>query len=120
LIYVPNGDIRQLQNTSRGWSKAVVEVTVPITAAADITKAVEIVTKAAEQVVADAPAAAGCNQPPEVLGLVDTSGGNGTLRILVRANHGHRYTIERTMRAAVAGALADAGLWLEKSDPGSA
>ncbi|MGH9008028.1 MAG: mechanosensitive ion channel family protein [Acidimicrobiales bacterium] len=120
LIYVPNGDIRQLKNTSRGWAKAVVEVTVPITAASDLAKAVEVVTKAAELVVADAPEAAGCNQPPEVLGLVETSGGNGTLRVLVRANHGHRYIIERALRAAMAGALADADLWLEKTDPGSA
>jgi small-conductance mechanosensitive channel len=120
LVYVPNGDIRQLKNTSRGWAKAVVEVTVPITASADLTRAVEVVTKAAEQVVADAPEAAGCNQAPEVLGLVDTSDGNGTLRVLVRANHGHRYVVERTLRAALAGALADAGLWLEKTEPGSA
>jgi moderate conductance mechanosensitive channel len=117
LIYVPNGDIRQLTNRSRGWAKAMVEVDVPITSAADIARATELVTAAAKLVADDAPAAAGCTQAPEVLGLVGTAGGSGTIRVMLRANHGHRFTIERALRAAIVGALADADLWPEPADP---
>ncbi len=115
LVYVPNGDIRQLTNRSRGWAKAVVEVDVPIRSAADLSLATEVVTEAARALVAAAPPAAGCTQEPEALGLVSTSGDSGTLRVLVRVNHGHRAALERELRAAMVGALADAHLW-----PGSA
>jgi small conductance mechanosensitive channel len=111
LVYVPNGDIRQLTNRSRGWAKAVVEVDVPIRSTAEVSLATEVVTEAARALVAAAPAAAGCTQEPEVLGLVSTSGASGTLRVLVRVNHGHRAALERDLRAAVVGALADARLW---------
>jgi small conductance mechanosensitive channel len=110
LVYVPNGEIRLLANTSRGWAKAVVEVSVPIASAAELARATDVVTQAATRVGDDAPAAAGCTQPPEVLGLVATDGGNGTLRVMLRSNHGHRASVERTLRGAIVGALADAGL----------
>jgi small conductance mechanosensitive channel len=117
LVYVPNGDIRQLANASRGWAKAVVEVAVPIESAAELARATEVVTEAADRIANDAPAAAGCTQPAEVLGLVATDGNNGTLRVMLRTNHGHRATIERTLRGAIVGALADAGLLTPPADP---
>jgi small-conductance mechanosensitive channel len=110
LVYLPNGDIRQLANSSRGWAKAVVEVAVPIASADELARATDVVTEAAARVSDEAPAAAGCTQAPEVLGLVATDGGNGTLRVMLRTNHGHRAAIERTLRGAIVGALADAGL----------
>jgi moderate conductance mechanosensitive channel len=119
LIYVPNGDIRQLTNRSRGWAKAVVEVDVPLTSTDDISRATALVTEAAKKVADDAPAAAGCTQAPEVLGLVATAGGTGTIRVMLRANHGHRATIERALRASIVGALSDAHLWPEPADPPS-
>ena len=117
LVYVPNGDIRQLANASRGWAKAVVEVAVPIESAAELARATEVVTEAADRIANEAPAAAGCTQPAEVLGLVATDGNNGTLRVMLRTNHGHRATIERTLRGALVGALADAGLLTPPADP---
>jgi hypothetical protein len=106
-----------LANASRGWAKAVVEVAVPIESAAELARATEVVTEAADRIANDAPAAAGCTQPAEVLGLVATDGNNGTLRVMLRTNHGHRATIERTLRGAIVGALADAGLLTPPADP---
>jgi moderate conductance mechanosensitive channel len=117
LVYVPNGDIRQLANASRGWAKAVVEVAVPIESAAELARATEVVTEAANRIANEAPEAAGCTQPAEVLGLVATDGANGTLRVMLRTNHGHRATIERMLRGAIIGALADAGLLGPPADP---
>jgi len=111
LVYQPNGDIRQLTNRSRGWAKALVEVDVRVTSADDLARATEVVTAAAAGVARDAPPAAGCTQDPEVLGVVATGGANATMRVMLRANHGHRFAIERALRAAVVGALADAHLW---------
>ena len=117
LVYVPNGDIRLLANSSRGWAKAVVEVTVPISSADELTRTTDVVTQAASQVASEATTAAGCTQAPEVLGLVATAGGQGTLRVMLRTNHTHRSAIERTLRGAIVGALADAGTWSATSPP---
>ncbi len=117
LVYVPNGDIRLLSNTSRGWAKAVVEVDVPIGSSEDLERSIEVVTEAAKKVGEEAPAAAGCTQPPEVLGLVATDGNFGKLRVLLRTNHSHRATVERTLRSTVVGELADAGLLSEPPTP---
>jgi small-conductance mechanosensitive channel len=110
LVYVPNGEIRQLTNTSRGWAKALVEVTVPIISTAELERATNVARAAAERVATEAPAAAGTSQPPEVLGLVATAGAAGTLRVMLRTSHAFRASVERALRAAVAGALADEGM----------
>ncbi len=114
LVYLPNGDIRLLANTSRGWAKAVVEVDVPIGSSEALERSIEVVTEAAQRVAEQAPAAAGCTQAPEVLGLVATDGNSGKLRVMLRTNHGHRLSMERALRSTIVGELADAGLW---SDP---
>jgi len=111
LVFVPNGEIRQLTNSSRGWAKALVEVTVPVISTAELERATNVARAAAERVAVEAPAAAGTtSQPPEVLGLVATAGAAGTLRVMLRTNHAFRASVERTLRAAVAGALADQGM----------
>ena len=83
----------------------------PITSTEDLARATDVLTEAASRVASEASAAAGCTQAPEVLGLVATGGGQGTLRVMLRTNHTHRASVERTLRGAVVGALADAGLW---------
>ena len=50
LVYVPNGEIRQLTNASRGWAKAVVEVTVPIASTAALERATRVAMDAATRV----------------------------------------------------------------------
>jgi small conductance mechanosensitive channel len=118
LVFLPNGDIRQLANSSRGWAKAVVEVVVPITSAESLARITEVVTEAAQRVGSETSAAAGCTQAPEVLGLVATEGASGTIRVMLRTNHTHRSVIERALRGAIAGALADAGIWSATSPAG--
>jgi moderate conductance mechanosensitive channel len=117
LVFVSNGDIRLLSNTSRGWAKAVVEVDVPIASSEDLERSIEVVTDAAKKVAEQAPQTAGCTQPPEVLGLVATDGNFGKLRVMLRTNHSHRASMERTLRSTVVGELADAGLWSEPTPP---
>ena len=112
LVYVPNGDIRQLTNTSRGWAKAVVEVDVPITSAADLTRAIEVVTEAAERWWRRRRRRRpGAPSRPRCSAWSTRATANGTLRVMVRANHGHRAAPSSgRCAAAVVGALADAGL----------
>src|ERR1700722_15389170 len=60
--FVPNGEIRLLANTSRGWAEAMVDVPVPATAAIDDVLAA--VTDAANAVADDARYTAACLAPP--------------------------------------------------------
>ena len=70
----------------------------------------QMARRLAERVATEAPGAAGTSQPPEVLGLVATAGAAGTLRVMLRTSHAFRPSVERALRAAVAGALADEGM----------
>ena len=47
---IPNGDIRLIGNLSRGWARAVVDLTLPGAAAADLETVRRVITDAAHQV----------------------------------------------------------------------
>jgi moderate conductance mechanosensitive channel len=117
LFYLPNGDIRKIANGSRGWAKAVVEVELAVADATDIQRAIDLVTEAATAVRDEAPPAASCTMAPEVLGLVGAQRPGATIRVLLQTNPAHRAEIERSLRMATVGALADAGLWSGPTTP---
>jgi small-conductance mechanosensitive channel len=109
--YLPNGDIRKLANTSRGAARAVVELPVAISSSEDLRRATGVVRDAAAAVTGSAAFAHVVPGAPEVLGLVGTDGTSGVLRVLVATQAGERAALERAVREAAVGALADAGLW---------
>lgn len=109
--YVPNGDIRQLTNTSRGWAKAAVDVPVVPGDAASLERVREAVTAAAREVARAPQFAASCTEPPEVVGLVAAEAETCTLRVALRTTPSRRPSLERALREAVLSSLAARGLW---------
>jgi small conductance mechanosensitive channel len=109
--YLPNGDIRKLANASRGWAKAIVDVPVPATDAATLERAKDVVADAARAVAAGPRFAASCTEPPEILGIVAANADACTLRVALRTSTDHHAALERALREAVVGRLAEAGLW---------
>ncbi|HEY3942418.1 MAG TPA: mechanosensitive ion channel domain-containing protein [Acidimicrobiales bacterium] len=119
LWYVPNGDIRLLGNTSRGWAKAVVEVALSPVAAAG-PRADEVrrsVLGAAGAVARSAAFAASCPEPPDVVGFVDADQTSYTLRVQVRTQPEVRDALERAVREAVLDRLVAEGLWPAPAAP---
>ena len=69
IYVIPNGDIRLVGNLSRGWARAIVDLTLPGAGAADLETVRSVIAAAAHE-VATSPAFAGhCTEPPTVVGL---------------------------------------------------
>jgi small conductance mechanosensitive channel len=108
--YVPNGDIRELTNSSRGWAKAVVDVPVVPGDETALDRARAAVDEAARS-VAGRPEFAAAAEPPEVVGMVAADAGTATLRVALRTTPAGRAALERALREAVLARLAAEGLW---------
>jgi small conductance mechanosensitive channel len=109
LYFIPNGDIRLLANTSRGWSRATVDLVLAATAAADLDDVRRIVTEAAHR-VAERPDFAGhAKEPPQVVGMIDADATTMTLRVTLHTVPSKRDAITRALREETLGDLARAG-----------
>jgi small-conductance mechanosensitive channel len=108
--YVPNGEIRQLTNASRGWAKAVVDLAVAPGDAGALDRVREAAAGAAREVAATAPFAATSTEPPEVVGMVAAAGGTCTVRVALRTVPARRAALERALREAAVARLAAEGL----------
>jgi small conductance mechanosensitive channel len=98
--FVPNGEIRTLANTSRGWAEAMVEVPVPATADVDVV--LHALAEAAEAVAADPRYAAACLAPARVWGVVAIDVATITSRLSVRTPIGERDRVARALREEIA------------------
>ena len=76
LVTLPNGEIRQVANTSRDWSQVFVDVT--IAAEADVHHALEAIEKVAAELRNDPAWSAVLQDGPRVLG-VESLGPSGTV-----------------------------------------
>jgi small-conductance mechanosensitive channel len=107
--YVPNGEIRKLANSSRGWAQATVEVPVPVAAAVDTV--LDAITAAAEAVSNDPRYAPLCLEPPRVWGVVATAADTFTCRVSVRTTTSDRERVARILRREVALRLQAEGVY---------
>jgi small conductance mechanosensitive channel len=107
--FVPNGDIRTLANTSRGWAEALVDVAVPATA--DIDDVLGAVSDAAMAVADDARYAASCLAPPRVGGVVASDANTMTIRVSIKSPITDRERVARAMREEIARRLHVLGVF---------
>jgi len=111
VYFVPNGDIRVLGNTSRGWAQAVVDLSLPGATAADLEGVRHIVEQAAHRVAQQEPFATHCTEPPKLVGFMDADAVNYTLRVTLHTIPSQRDALRRALREAAIADLAVAGKW---------
>ena len=97
--YVPNGDIRLLGNTVRGWGRATVDIAVPLTT--DVDHLLDVLGQSAEAVRANPAFTNAFMEAPVVWGLVDATVDSMTGRVTVRAPFDQREPLERAIRDEV-------------------
>ena len=108
LYFVPNGDIRLLANTSRGWSRATVDLVLAATSAADLDDVKRIVTEAAHR-VADRPEFAGhTSEPAKLIGMIGADATTMTVRVTLHTSPSKRDAITRALREETMTDLAKA------------
>ena len=97
--FVPNGEIRKLANSSRGWAHATVDVPVP--AGTDVERALRAVRDGADDVTTDPRLAGLCLDAPRLWGVVGAAVDGFTTRVSVRTSTSDRDEVARALRAAV-------------------
>jgi small conductance mechanosensitive channel len=111
INFVPNGDVRLVTNTSRGWAHAVVDLTLAGAVATDLDHVREVVGAAAHR-VAQLPAFADhCTEPPLPVQLLEADATTLTLRVMLNTVPSQRDSLTRALREAALADLSAAALW---------
>jgi len=111
IWYVPNGEIRVMANTSRGWARAIVLLTLTPADAADLERARQVVTDAARSITEEPRFAPHCPDPPKLIALADSDASTYTMQLTVKTRPAERDELEAALREAAVRELAAAGLW---------
>jgi small conductance mechanosensitive channel len=111
MYIIPNGDIRLMGNLSRGWARAVVDLTLPGSDAAHLETVSSVITAAAHEVASRPEFAAHCTEPPRLVGLFAADASTITMRVTLLTIPSQRDSLTGALREATVEALARAQLW---------
>jgi small-conductance mechanosensitive channel len=110
VITVPNSALRQVTNLSRDWSRAVIDLPVPVTE--DLTKVIAAVDEVAKTMAADDHWRALIIGDPVVAGIENIEVDHVQLRVLVRTLPGRQFEVGRELRLRLATNLRELGILL--------
>lgn len=96
LHVIPNGQIMTVSNQTRGWSRAVVDVTVAYES--DLDRAVLVFREEAARFAGDPAWSKLLDGPPEVLGVQQLAERGITIRTLLRTHPGKQWEVARGFR----------------------
>ncbi|KAA9160857.1 mechanosensitive ion channel family protein [Amycolatopsis acidicola] len=105
--YVRNGEVLRVGNSSQGYANAVIDV--PLSYTADVDRAIEVLTAAANTAVAEEPMSESVLGPPEVLGVEKVTPEGIEIRMTVKTRPGKQWSVQRALRATVIAAVEEAG-----------
>lgn len=108
LWYVRNGELTRIGNRSQGWSRAIVDVTVPNTA--DVEQLQHALLTAAKTAVALPEYQGSVTETPELWGLESVTADGVVLRIVARTTANQRDDVAWAIRTHLREALEDAGI----------
>ncbi|RIX28257.1 mechanosensitive ion channel protein MscS [Amnibacterium setariae] len=108
LWYVRNGELTRIGNRSQGWSRAIVDVTVPNTA--DVEQLQHRLLDAAKAAVAMPEYRGSVTETPELWGLESVTADGVVLRIVARTTANQRDDVAWAIRTHLREALEDAGI----------
>lgn len=112
LFAVPNGDVRTLSNNSRDWSKALVDLNLPLEA--DIKLALTALSAALEKAKLDEGLKAISIEPPAIQGWNNMTDWAVQIRLSVKTQAGKQSDAAIILRRYALEALEQAGLSLAK------
>ncbi len=96
LHIIPNGQITTVSNQTRGWSRAVVDVTVAYES--DLDRALSVFREEAARFATDPAWSKLLDGPPEVLGVQQLAERGVTIRTLMRTHPGKQWEVARGFR----------------------
>ncbi|HHY36393.1 MAG TPA: mechanosensitive ion channel family protein [Firmicutes bacterium] len=105
LHIIPNGNITQVTNYSRGNMRALVDI--PIAYEEDIDKALAVLEETSRELAAQIPEIV---EGPHVLGVVDLGNAGVVLRVIAMARPMYQWGVERQLRKEFKEALEKHGI----------
>ena len=99
LWFIRNGEILTLGNSSQGWGRALIDVTVD--ANQDLAHVTEVTLDAARALLRSDKYARKVTGEPEMMGLESVFGDRATLRLAVRTRPEAQWEIQRGIRAEI-------------------
>ncbi len=108
LWYVRNGEILRVGNMTQGFSKALVEVVVPLEH--DVDRATELARDVMAGLAADPEIGPKLLADPEVTAYEDISAEGARLRLQVKTTPGDQWAVMRQVRGRLGRAFGDAGI----------
>jgi len=96
LHIIPNGEIKVVSNKTRGWSRAVVDISVPHTE--DLDRALGIVRDEAATFSGDPAWGMQLDGPVEVLGVESLTDNSVVIRTLLKTQPGSQWAVAREFR----------------------
>ncbi len=96
LHIIPNGEIKVVSNKTRGWSRAVVDISVPHTE--DLDRALAIVKDEAARFSSDPAWGVQLDGPVEVLGVESITDNSVVIRTLLKTQPGSQWSVAREFR----------------------
>ncbi|MCU1487723.1 MAG: putative small-conductance mechanosensitive channel [Actinomycetia bacterium] len=108
VIVIPNGEIRQLVNRSKDWSRVIVDV--PVAASEDLDVAAEALRGVGRDMVAEERWAPLLLDEPRMLGMETMELAQVQLRVAARTLPGRQWDVAREIRRRSVRALHAAGI----------
>ena len=99
VVIIPNGQVAVVQNQSRGWSRAVIDVSV--TAQADAGEVTTVLHELLDNVQDDPEIGAQILERPEILGVTAIDVTGATFRVLVKTEPLQQWKVERELRRRI-------------------
>lgn len=110
LWYVRNGEITRIGNLSQGWSRVIVDLSIPIDA--DIDEVEQLLLDTAKSLAKDAKWRTRILEQPEVWGLESISGDALVIRLVMKTRSNAKDDVARELRVRLKRALDAAGITL--------
>jgi small-conductance mechanosensitive channel len=93
---IPNGEMKVVSNKTRGWARAVVDISVPFTE--DVDRAIAVVRDEAAQFSTDHSWGLQLDGPVEVLGVESMTDNSVMVRTLLKTQPGSQWNVAREFR----------------------
>jgi small conductance mechanosensitive channel len=93
---IPNGEMKVVSNKTRGWARAVVDISVPYTE--DVDRALAVVRDEAAQFSTDRTWGLQLDGPVEVLGVESMTDNAIVIRTLLKTQPGSQWNVDREFR----------------------
>ena len=110
VLTIPNGEIRAVANTTKGWSQVAVDIRVDY--AEEVERVLAILEQTAGELCADAVSGPQLVDQPEVLGVEALGESDVTLRVVLKTQPGQQAQVGRRYRGLVKRAFEREGVAL--------